>query len=229
MKLLASDYDGTFKSDVKNLKINIQVIKDFMDKGNKFAIITGRSFKSIKKEIEKYNIEYHYLSCNNGLIIFDKDDNIVEASTLPKETLKLLYNIADESLNVNRIKLYDFYDSTRNLDNVLEVALEFNNIKSAKEYKKYLQGILSDVSCYQVLNRLFIGNNQSKANAVEIIKHLEQINDKNIYTVGDNLNDLDMLQKYNGYRIGTSYPKLWFKRIPVTREVHTLIKKINKK
>ena len=39
MKLLATDYDGTFKSDIKNLYINISAVNKFMESGNKFAII----------------------------------------------------------------------------------------------------------------------------------------------------------------------------------------------
>ena len=45
MKLLVSDYDGTLKSDVKNLKININAIKKFMDEGNTFCIATGRPLR----------------------------------------------------------------------------------------------------------------------------------------------------------------------------------------
>lgn len=229
MKLLASDYDGTLKSDIKNLKLNIKAVNEFMTNGNKFAIITGRSFKSIKKEIEKYNIKYDYLSCNNGLIVFDKEDNIISSSCISKDNLKLIKEIVEKSDNIKNIKFYDFYDSTEKIENILEISLEFNNIKSAKKYKKYLENLLTNVSCYQVLNMIFIGNNQKKSQAVEIIKIKENINYEKVYTVGDNLNDLEMLKEYNGYKIITSYPSIWFKNIPTTREVYTLIKKINKR
>ena len=41
-KLLVSDYDGTFYSDLRNLKINIKAIEKFRKAGNLFAISTGR-------------------------------------------------------------------------------------------------------------------------------------------------------------------------------------------
>ena len=34
MKLLVSDYDGTFNSDLRNLRINIKTIEKFRKKGN---------------------------------------------------------------------------------------------------------------------------------------------------------------------------------------------------
>ena len=54
MKLLVSDYDGTLKSDIKNLMVNIEAINEFRKKGNHFSIATGRDYYSIKKEIDKY-------------------------------------------------------------------------------------------------------------------------------------------------------------------------------
>ena len=30
MKLLISDYDGTFKTDTKNIKLNVEAIEEFM-------------------------------------------------------------------------------------------------------------------------------------------------------------------------------------------------------
>jgi len=87
MKLLAVDYDGTFKSNLKNLKINIDKINQFMQSGNKFAIITGRSFKQIESEIKKYNIKYNYLVCNNGLIVFDETNKIIKYNLLSQNDL----------------------------------------------------------------------------------------------------------------------------------------------
>src|SRR5574344_1034320 len=90
MKLLVSDYDGTLKPDIKNLYLNIEAIKRFKEKGNTFMISTGRSFVSIKKEITKYNIPYDFLSCNDGAILFDNNDNILYKNIIEKELLILL-------------------------------------------------------------------------------------------------------------------------------------------
>lgn len=228
MKLLASDYDGTLYTDRANLRLNMKAINKFMNNGNKFAIVTGRSFESIKKEIEYYNIKYDYLACNNGLIIFDNKDNIINSSILSLENLNLIYDNIMNFSGVKDVQLYSFFSLTYSFRDVLEVYAKFKNINAAKECKKYIESNLSNISCYNKFNKLFICNNITKADAVSFIQHLHNIDKNNIYAVGDNTNDLEMLEKYNGYKMLFSYPSLLFKKIPTTREVHTLVKKINK-
>jgi len=228
MKLLVSDYDGTFKSDIKNLYLNIEVINKFIESGNKFVIATGRNFDSIKSEIDKYNIPYNYLICNNGLIIFDNQNNIIFSSVIQNNNLKFIQNSLNSKQYPVIIKNYNFYCATAEKLNILEICAIFKNKKSAKDYKQFLESIKSNILCYQINNRLFIGNDLSKASAISIIQERENISTKNIFTVGDNLNDLEMLKEFNGYKMIKSYPSMWFKNIPITREVHTLVKKIQK-
>ena len=72
MKLLVSDFDGTFDSRNSKSAIdkNIEAIKRFRDQGNIFAIATGRHYESIRKKIEKYQIPYDYLVCADGISTF---------------------------------------------------------------------------------------------------------------------------------------------------------------
>ena len=229
MKLLVSDYDGTLNRNYKNLCLNIKAINKFREEGNKFVIATGRSFESIKKETDIYGIEYDYLICNGGLIIFDNENNILKCSLLNSETLTNLYQLLANLCYVEKIKLYNFYGSTIDMENILEMYVKFNTVDEALLNKKYIEYIMPEILCYQEGNRLYIGNKITKADAISFIKEKELINPKKIYTVGDNKNDLEMLGRYNGYRMLFSNSSLWGKKIPVTRDVHTLIKKINYK
>lgn len=228
MKLLVSDYDGTFNSNYKNLCLNITAINKFREEGNKFIIATGRCFESIKKETDIYDIGYDYLICNGGLITFDNENNIVNYSLLNNEILIELYKYLSSSCCVEKIKLYNFYSSTINMENILEIYAKFNTVDEALMYKKYIEYMFPEILCYQEKNRLYIGNKKTKADAIWFIMEKESINRKNIYTVGDNKNDLEMLGQYNGYRMLHSNSSLWGKGFPITRQVHTLVKKISK-
>lgn len=229
MKLLATDYDGTLYTDKTNLMLNMEAINKFMSNGNKFAIITGRCFTSIKKEIKNYNIKYDYLACNNGLIVFDNKDNIVASSVLASKDLQKIYRKLNTNPEIRKIKFFNFYEDTSELNNILEMYVKFKDSTCARKYKRFFESNMPNIKCYNISNKLFIGNKKTKADAVSIIQQIHNIDNGNIYTVGDNLNDLEMLEKYNGHKMIYSYPSLWFKKIPVTREVHTLVKKINKK
>lgn len=228
MKLLASDYDKTFRTNVKTLKLNIASINRFRQNGNKFAIVTGRSFVSIKKEIEKYNIKYDYLVCNNGLIIFDNNDNIINYSILNQENLMTIYNEILYANNVIDNSLYGFYTSTYNLENILEVYVKFRKVKFAKKFKKYIEKRKPKLFCYIENKNLFISNNITKADAVRVIQDIENINLEDVYTIGDYKNDINMLEQFNGYKMLCSHPKLLLKKVPMIRGVSYLVDKISK-
>ena len=99
MYVLASDYDGTLKTRIHDLRINIKSLKKFRSLGNKFIIATGRSFESIKKEIDKFEIPFDYLSCNDGAVSFNDSLEVIDAKyikTINFETiLYILKNILD--------------------------------------------------------------------------------------------------------------------------------------
>ena len=105
-KLLVSDYDGTFYSDLRNLKINIKAIEKFRKAGNLFAISTGRAYDSIKKECKKHNIPYDYLFCNDGAVLFNKDDGLIYAKEFPRELLVAVGLTIPGEENVEEVTYY---------------------------------------------------------------------------------------------------------------------------
>lgn len=78
--ILASDFDNTIYVEDKNqLQENIKYIKLWM-RENIFVITTGRSYYSIYPLLVKNNIPYNYLICNNGAMVFDANNNIIESN-----------------------------------------------------------------------------------------------------------------------------------------------------
>ena len=82
-KLLVSDYDMTLRViyDFENdliLNANLKALHGFIDRGNTFLLNTGRNYYSIKHEIEKYHIPYHYLACNGGAILLNGDGSLLK-------------------------------------------------------------------------------------------------------------------------------------------------------
>ena len=67
MKILASDFDNTiyFPDNDELTKDNIESIKKFITKGNIFCVITGRNYTDLKVYLNKYNIPYSYLICED--------------------------------------------------------------------------------------------------------------------------------------------------------------------
>ena len=72
-KVLVVDYDRTLFINNSDMLNNINSINKFRENGNIFIIATGRTYNSLKKEIDKYNIEYDYLILNHGSLVIKKD------------------------------------------------------------------------------------------------------------------------------------------------------------
>ena len=222
MKLLVSDYDGTLKSNIRNLYLNICAINKFIQNGNKFIIATGREYESIKKEINLYEINYDYLICNNGLIIFDKDDKIINALPLSEANFDFICSSLKQEVSLEYSKYYNFYGLTVNPDNVLEIYAKFYTVESASKFKKNLEISNPLLECFQVNRRLFIGNKATKATAISYLSNIIDI-------PSDDINDKEMLENFNGYKVSKHNKKALSKNIPKVRNVRTLVKKISKK
>ena len=222
MKLLVSDYDGTLKSDDKNLRINIEAIKRFRQQGNVFAISTGRPYNSIIKECIKYNIPADYLMCNDGAVIAKRSE-IIHVEYLTPEAIKkvVAYSCA-------RLTPYNEITATSFYDQIVELEATYHSRQDAKNDLSILKEEIPEINYIRFGRNAYIkSNNTSKAKGIKKLIELEHLENIEVYTIGDNINDLSMLQAYNGYKMLISAPQMLFHRFPITREVHTLIRKIS--
>lgn len=211
MKLLVSDFDGTFYLDDNSIKKNIEKINNWLDDGNLFMLSSGRSFTSLKKMAKKYNINYDYLSCCDGSILYDKFDNIIVKYDLNN-------NILDEFLNLTKLvkieKIQysypdDYYPEYNG--NVLigcNIVIDNNEINDSflNEFKNLSEKHLDyDFLCYKHDDVTFFclkNKDINKSTTINFLKDTLNIKIKNIYTFGDNENDYYMLKYFNGYHIG---------------------------
>lgn len=207
MKILVSDYDKTFYTDEYQVKENIKAVKDFM-KENVFIIATGRSYRDFNEVKELYNLKYNYLIINHGATIL-KDENIIYNCSIDNEIKNKILNDLDLdkaiytfacSLKESRIPL--------DKDNLTKIHVNYGNIALARKIKKYI-----DENYNQYVNVFLIDEhkaieivsaNVSKASAIDKILKIDKIDFSNIYTIGDNYNDLEMVKKYKGCAIVNS-------------------------
>ena len=91
-----------------------------------------------------------------------------------------------------------------------------------------MQNQYPELGFSKVFRHVFIKEKCDKSIGIDLLlEYLDgEVKADDVITVGDNRNDLEMLTKYDGYKILTSYPCLYGKGIKTTREVHTLVKKL---
>ena len=230
MKLLVSDYDGTFNEDKKISKINsnIDSVKRFMDNGNVFAFATGRSFISIKAETIHYNIPYNYLICNNGTAIFDQNDNLLFQNTILVDAVKKTLRYLSKFSCIKSIELKNAYGkNTNNYSEVCEIICTLN-FKNSLDARKVMDEI-SFLNSFSFINIVAFKEEFDKKDGIYIVSEIEGINKDDIYTIGDASNDKGMLLEFNGYKMPYSYPEIMFSRIKMTSSVKSLVRRIERK
>ena len=229
--MLVSDYDGTFKSNIKNLKINIEAVNRFRENGNLFAISTARSFNSIKKECIKYNIKYDYLFCNNGLVLFDDKDNVIYKKHIDNEVLLEINSI----INYNLINSVEYYNSYRKTDlilnnSIIKVRFGLNILLSYPKLYQYIESKYTDLKISNYYIYASLKKILDKCKGLEVLadKLSSVVLRENIITVGNSFNDFSMLKSFDGYRMLFSNPFLFGSDLKTTKEVHTLMRKLEK-
>lgn len=76
MKIIASDYDGTFNRNGIT-EVKKEALAKWRRAGNLFGIISGRGYPSLKECIDSHPFEYDFLVCNNGAVIYNTDGRIM--------------------------------------------------------------------------------------------------------------------------------------------------------
>lgn len=194
MKIVVSDFDLTFFD--YDYDENIKIVNNFIDKGNVFIIATGRSVELLKKDIENRNIKFRYLICSDGAVILDENLNIINSVVFEPNTINEIIQLLKNDSELT------FLDIDKNSDGISGVYASFNDLQHAKEVLNYIVNKY-DVSGYLSTHGIkIINKNVSKASGIEYIQKILNANDNSIYTIGDHVNDLEMINKYNGYLIG---------------------------
>lgn len=71
MRLIASDYDGTFTNHGGVDDARRQAVRDWQAAGNKFGIVSGRSIDFLPPTLERDGVFCDYFIANNGAVITD--------------------------------------------------------------------------------------------------------------------------------------------------------------
>lgn len=197
MQILASDFDNTlYVIDPEIVKENIKSIKKFISSGNVFCIITGRNYSDIKVLLTEYDIPYSYLICEDGAKIFNNMDYCLETNMLESKKVEKIIEILEK--NSCPYFLDDGYNITTNKDDCVKIVIKTKNVIKAPEI---LNRIKQEVDVYAYISSEHINIvdiKVNKCNALKSLLKLEHLPSEQLNVIGDNINDLEMLQTFNG-------------------------------
>lgn len=220
-KLVVSDLDGTLLCNHQVSQENLQAIKKLNERGIAFTVATGRHKRSAEYILKQLDLDLPVL-CNNGAQIVDpKTMETLEAKTIEKKTLQKLLDYmeeekyeymltTDEGIFLTEHMVDAVFDEAGKIpikvtsrEDMREVAsedilkllvVEFDEDKMEKIYRfsKKFSTIDVVISASGFLN---IGSKQaSKGLGLKYLEDYTKIPLKDMFTIGDQENDLSMIQ-----------------------------------
>lgn len=249
MKILASDYDGTFYTRDGQTQKNIEAVKRFRAAGNQFGFVTGRAFNMIQTPARQNRIPYDFLICNNGTSIYDRDGKLISTGWLPDGCMADLFACpaVKEALHYALINTERTYAVIRSEDSPAD-RMDFE-MTCVKEEEALAFGPFCQISlpfaspkeaavCAETVNREFgvvvrghlnmecvdiTPAGMDKSVGVETYRKLTGVSAEDVLVVGDGENDLDMIRRFHGYTVDNARPQVKEAAARVYRSVEELI------
>ena len=219
MKMLVSDFDGTLFN--KDYKKNIEEINDFVSKDNLFVICTGRNLNRLLVDLDK-DLKFNYLICSDGAVIYDKDFNEIYRSDIEPRIVDGVVNIINNNDCFSDIDLIHGASLDNRKVNAIYALYDKNKIAMAKYALEYIQKTHPQIHGYLSKNYINITNRMvTKSTGIKNLIEIEHLEPLLVYTIGDDINDQDMLLDYIGTLMNSSNLNL---DLPVVESVNQLIK-----
>ena len=228
IKLVASDLDGTIID--KNNSIydnNFKAIKDLNNHKMNFVICTGKTYPISKKVCKKINATYGIFGNGNQIINLKTGEEIYRNLLSRDIVLKCIdiakkhglhvhiytdTNVISEELLYLDLRNYKLQTNTKS-----ENSMEFNIVDNIKDF--VLNNDISTIRKFGDYKDLIINKeyeyiditpkNVNKNTALEILGNHLNIKTDEMLTIGDNLNDFDMVKNAGvGVAVANAYDEL---------------------
>ena len=228
--LIASDYDHTLRRWPDEVSDEDKAaIRRFREAGNHFIIISGRVYKSMEWELNGKDFSYvDMILTMSGSLATDADGEIIYENKGESDVIKPLLTTLKElncrlaSVEVGKTSysISEFPEMVFGNPTTIEEASKlpyFTNFCSgfwsseeAAEAAKVLKAKFGDK-----VNPLHNGGSVdlppksvNKGIAVKRVADMLGVPEDNIYTAGDNFNDIDMLSRFHGRAMKNSEPEV---------------------
>lgn len=228
--IVFSDFDKTLRpsSDEAGFQRNLKSIQEFRQKGNLFCIATGRSQSSLGRTWPEYRDYLDYMILDNGAICLDSQgemmfQEVVALATAKEITAKIVAEFAGE---VEFVFYHDAKEWQEPDCDVTKLRCWTRDVATATiicdkvnaEFGDKVQGFVARTAVMTnvvewVENpdeyRSFVDVMSVEAGKYNAVRRLcETLPGEKIVTVGDDTNDLKMIQEFDGYAMRDSVPEV---------------------
>lgn len=229
MKIIASDYDGTFRRPEGILDRDREAVQRWRKAGNLFGIVTGRG-AGIDRELRKENVEFDFVIDFNGSEIWDSQGRLLKEFVgkgeklyemlpcmLSKEgdwidivTKKRSYYVTFQDMLVESRDTWVKQEEVRNIRDFMQIyslrKTGQDALDAASQLRERYQDQVSALVNGDWLNIAPAG--VTKSSGIMEYAKLMGVAKENIFTIGDSYNDLDMIQTFQGFSVDNGSPEI---------------------
>ncbi len=224
MKLIASDFDGTLCRGGPLTDTDREAIQKWRRDGNIFGLISGRGTIGLIWLQESIKFEYDFLAGSSGAHTVDANNEDMFAYTCDNEKIQKMAHFIQENggLSCGVALMRDHKDLYNKNNPVLDVEL-MKSIPCTTQMNTYFETEEEARIFVEKVNREFVGEFTAHQNggcvdippygiskAVGIAKVAEMfgVDPKDVITIGDNYNDIPMIEAFNGVAVQNAKPEV---------------------
>lgn len=234
MKIAASDYDGTLFRNDEISSADAKSVHDWRLAGHKFGVVTGRDYGMLAPQLKYYGIESDYAVCNNGGLICRVDGTPLWQGKIPLQVLAemvqlpsvrrsfhfafsaasttYLYHEREDSWISREAKQWNFKivniveADILSLPQIHQFSLGFPEASESLAVSKILNERFGEyIHAYPNRCSLDITpHGVSKRQGIEKLIELMDWQKTEVFAIGDEINDLPMIEAFNGFTVTTA-------------------------
>lgn len=234
MKVLASDFDGTFCHYGTVSEENIQAVNQWRKDGNLFGFITGRDLRLMKSMLDQFSIPFDFLVCGSGATVYDQELNLMWRSTFEDGIVSRIYgepmvrssqHIMLSDPEYSWLILQDpaspfhedgnlftsiTWDQAMNLHGINQISLAFPEVETARICAQRLNEKHAD--CLTANHNFhcidITPKGINKCSALQVLLELYGWPPSQLLTVGDGENDRAMIREFHGFTVENASPSI---------------------
>lgn len=234
MKFAASDYDGTLFRQNRIAEEDVRGVHDWRAAGHKFGVVTGRDYGMLVPQLHHYGVEFDYAVCNNGGIIHNAQGQVLYQAKIAARVLHaiaaepgvrrslhfafsapgrtFLCHDREGSWIMREAEQWDFpvvhiaEEEIVKLPDIHQFSLGFPDPQEAAEVASILNAKYGqDIHAYPNRGSVDITPpDVSKQSGIEQLKRVMGWQGAIVYAIGDEVNDLPMIEAYQGFTVDTA-------------------------
>lgn len=228
MKILVSDFDDTLYT-LEYLN-NVEKIQNFVNNENMFIIATGRNYTQLLEDIEDYYVPYFFLICDDGAAIYNRKGENLFKQIINDSTAHKIFQKFRNNKEISEAYFDNGEEYSLDNNSAIKIIGKPKNMENARKILEEILNEFPEVQGYISENWINITDKEvSKATGIEYLINKYNLENNEIFVVGDNINDIPMFDKFNGYCIGNKCEDLMKKSLKNVSSITEVIDEIDVK